>query len=118
MAAPNLLGTTAVTGKTALATLSTVTGNVLVNLADSSTVGKINTVMLSNYTNATVTANVSINRSSVNYTLAGNIGVPAFSTLALVGKDTPIYLEEGDTVQANVSANSSISMTVSYELMS
>lgn len=118
MAAPNLLGTTSVTGKSTFITLSTVTGNILTNASSSNTVDKINTVVLSNYTATTVTANVLINRNSVGYFLAGNVSIPANSTLALVGKDTPIYLEEGDVLQANVSANSSVSMTVSYELMS
>ena len=48
MAAPNLLGTTTVTGKTALATLTTVTANVITNSSGSSTVDKLNSVVLGN----------------------------------------------------------------------
>ena len=118
MAAPNLLGTTTVTGKTALATLSTVTSNVITNASASGTVDKLNSIVLCNYTTSAVTANVMINRSATAYLLSGNISIPANSTLVLLGKDTSVYLEEGDVLQANVSTNSSVSISASYELMS
>jgi len=116
MAAPNLLGTTTVTGKTALATLSTVTSNVITNSSASSTVDKLNAIVLSNNTGTAVTANVMINRSSSVYYIGGNVAIPANSTLALLGKDTSVYLEEGDVLQANSSAT--VSIIASYELMS
>lgn len=118
MAAPNLLGSTSVTGKTALSALTTVTANVLTNSSGSSTVDKLNTILLSNYSNAAVTANVMINRSATTYYVAGVISIPANSTLSLIGKDTSLYLEEGDVLQANVSANTSVSMSTGYELIS
>ncbi len=118
MAAPNLLGTTTVTGKTALATLSTVTSNVITNGSSSNTVDKLNTIVLSNYSGSVVTANVMINRSATVYYVGGTVSIPANSTLVLLGKDTSLYLEEGDVLQANVSANTSVSMSASYELMS
>ena len=105
------------TGKTAQALLTTVTSNVITNSAASSTVDKLNNIILSNYTSSAVTANVMINRSSTLYYLGGNISVPGNSTLVLLGKDTAIYLEEGDVLQANVSANTSISMSASYEII-
>ena len=118
MAAPNLLGTTTVTGKTALATLTTVTSNVITNSSSSGTVDKLNNIILSNYTSSVIYANVMINRSASTYYIGGNVTIPANSTLVLLGKDTSVYLEEGDVLQANVSANSSISISASYELMS
>lgn len=118
MAAPNLLGTTTVTGKTALATLSTVTANVITNSSSSGTVSKLNSIALSNYSGSAITANVMINRSATVYYIGGTVSIPANSTLVLLGKDTSLYLEEGDVLQANVSANTSVSMSASYELMS
>lgn len=117
MAAPNLLGSTTVTGKTALATLSTVTSNVITNSSSSGTVDKLNSIVLSNYSTSPLTANVMINRSSTVYYVSGNIAIPANSTLVLLGKDTSLYLEEGDVLQANVSANTSVSVSASYELI-
>jgi len=116
MAAPNLLSTTLVNGKTQVSLLTTATANVITVASDS--VSKLNNIILSNSTGLAVTANVVINRSSVQYYLAGTISIPANSTLVLLGKDTTLYLEEGDVLQANVSANSSITMTASYELLS
>lgn len=118
MAAPNLLGTTTVTGKTALATLTTVTANVITNSSSSGTVDKLNSIVLSNYSSSAVSANVMINRSATVYYIGGTVSIPANSTLVLLGKDTSLYLEEGDVLQANVSANTSVSMSASYELMS
>jgi len=117
MAAPNLISATTITGKTALSQLTTVTANIITNAAASGTVVKLNTVTLSNYTANTVTSNVMINRSSTAYYISGTISVPANSTLVLLAKDTTTYLEEGDVLQANVSANTAISMSASYELV-
>ena len=118
MAAPNLIGATTITGKTAVVNLSTVTSNVITNSSSSGTVDKLNNITLSNYTSSTVGANVVINRSATVYYLGGNISIPANSTLTLLAKDTAIYLEEGDVMQANVTANSSVTITASYELIS
>ena len=115
MAAPNLLGTTTVTGKTALATLTTVTANVITNSSSSGTVDKLNSIVLSNYSGSAVTANVMINRSATTYFVGGNVSIPANSTLVLLAKDTQLYLEEGDVLQANASANTAVTITASYE---
>jgi hypothetical protein len=117
MAAPNLLTSTTVTGKTSLFQLTTVTGNVITNGSSSNAVVKLNDIVLSNYSASITTANVMINRSATAYYIGGTVAIPANSTLILLGKDTTLYLEEGDVLQANVSANSSVSMSASYELI-
>ena len=118
MSAPNLLTSSSVVGKTAYATLATTTANVITNAAGSNTCAKVENIILTNSTNATVTANVTANRSSTNYYLGGNIGIPGYSTLVLLGKDTSIYLEEGDTLQANASSSGAITLSIGYELIS
>jgi hypothetical protein len=117
MAAPNLLTSATVTGKTALSQLTTATVNVITNSSSSNTVVKLNDVVLSNYTASVVSANVMINRSGTTYYIGGVVTIPANSTLILLGKDTTLYLEEGDVLQANVSADTSVSMSASYELI-
>lgn len=117
MAAPNLLNASTITGKTALAALTTVTANIITNSTGSNTVDKIENIVLSNYTTSTVTANVMLNRSATLYYIGGNVSIPANSTLILLAKDSSIYLEEGDVIQANVSSNSAVSMASSYELI-
>ena len=113
-----MVNITSVTGRTTVAALTTITSNVITNSSGSSTVDKLNNVILSNYTGTSVSANVIINRGSTVYYLGGAIVVPPNSTLVLLGKDTSVYLEEGDVLQANASANSSINFTASYELIS
>jgi hypothetical protein len=117
MAAPNLISATTITGKTALSQLTTATANVITNAAASGTVVKLNTVALANYTGNAVSSNVMINRSSITYYLGGSVVIPANSTLVLLAKDTTTYLEEGDVLQANVTSNTSVSMSASYELI-
>ena len=118
MAAPNIVDLTTITGKTAVANVTTVSANVITNAASSNTVLKINNVILSNYSSATATGNVIINRSGTNYYLGGSIAIPPTSTLVLVGKDMAFYMEEGDVLQAFTSANSSVSLVASYEIIS
>ena len=118
MAAPNIVNVTSIYGQTTVSNLTTVTSNVITNAAASNQVYKINNIMLSNYSNAAVGANVIINRSGTNYYLGGSVSVPSFSTLVLIGKDTSFYLLEGDVIQANVTANTSLTLTSSYEQIS
>lgn len=116
MAAPNIVNVSSITGKTAVATLATSTTNIIT--CGTNTVSKLNTVIISNSTNSAVTANVMINRSTVPYLLGGTVTVPAYSTLVLLGKDTSIYLEEGDVIQANASVAAGVNFTASYEIIS
>lgn len=118
MAAPNLLGSLSVTGKTAYGNVTTVYSNVIVNSANSNSSVKLDNLLLANRSGSTVTANVIVNRGGTVYYLGGAIGVPGNSTLVLLGKDTSLYLEEGDYLQANASANVSITVSAGYELIS
>jgi len=116
MAAPNIVNVTSVYGKTAVATLSTSTTNIVTNSSDSGTVLKINSLYISNYNSVAIAANVLFNRSSTTYSLAPGASVPAFSTLTVIGKDTAIYLEEGDILQANATSTSG-QVVCSYEII-
>ena len=118
MTAPNLLLTTSVYGKTTFANVTTVTSNVLQNAASSNTNFKINNILLTNTTGSNIGANIYVNRADTNYTLGGSLSIPATSVLVVLGKDTSFYLEEGDTIQMDCSANGSLQTTISYELIS
>jgi hypothetical protein len=117
MAAPNILNLNSITGKTATANVTTSYSNVIVNAASSSTLVKINNILLSNYTANAAVANIVLTRSGVNNYLGGSISVPGQSVLILIGKDTSFYLEEGDYLQANTSTNNSINLTSGYEIL-
>jgi hypothetical protein len=115
MAAPNMANVTTMFGTTAVLAANTVLSNVAVNASASGNVFKVNSITVANYSNAAVTSNVVIQRSSVNYFIAGNISVPAFGTLVVTGKDTMFYMLEADQLMANVSANTTSHVIASYE---
>ena len=117
MSNPNIVNVSTIYGKTALAALTTTTANVITNASGSNTIVKVEDILLTNYTSSAVGANIVINRSATTYYLGGNVSIPANSTLILLAKDSMVYLEEGDVIQANVTANSSITFTSSYEII-
>ena len=49
------------------------------------------------------------------FELAHTVTVPADSTLIVLGKDAPIYLEEGHSIRASASAASDLQIVISYE---
>lgn len=115
----NVANTVTITAKTAYASLTTVSANVISNAASSNQIYKINNIMVSNYTATNQSCNVVVNRSATgNFNIAAGLVVPANSLLAILGKDISIYLEEGDTLQTSGSANSSLHLTSGYELLS
>lgn len=117
MAAPNLLGATTITGKTAVQAVGTSAASIVTNSAASGKVLKVNALYVSNVDgtdNADV--DVSILRSSTSYHVAKTITVPADATLDILSK--PIYLEEGDALQLLASAASDLEAVCSYEEIS
>ena len=52
-----------------------------------------------------------------NYHIAKLVTVPAGTTLVVLGKDSPIYLEESDKITAYASAASDGQIVISYEEM-
>lgn len=118
MANPNMANVVSILGKTAVAALTTITNNVITNATNSNTILKLESISIGNYSNTAVSANVTINRSSVNYYIAGALSVPSGTTLVVLAKDTTIYLEEGDVLQANSGSNGALSLVSSYEIIS
>ena len=56
-------------------------------------------------------------RGTSTYYIAGNMAVPANSTLVVTAKDVVIYMEEGDYLQANASSATAAQITCSYEVI-
>ena len=117
MAAPNIVNVTTIFGKTQYQQLTTSMANVITNGATSGNVLKVNDVLVANYTTSSIQTNVVIGRGSSVFYLAGNMAVPANSTLVVVAKDTAIYMEEGDYLQSNASSDTSGHISVSYEVI-
>lgn len=119
MAAPNIVGVTTITGKTAVLAATTSATAIVTNTAGSGKVLKINTLNIANI-NGTAAADITIDlfRSSVAYRLLFTVSVPADASLVAISKDTGIYLEEGDSLRLTASANTYLEGICSYEEIS
>lgn len=117
MAAPNLVNVSSILGKTMGAALGT-SANTDILTCPSDKVLKINSIIVANVDgtdNATVTVHFYDNSATARYNIAHTVTVPADSTLVVIGKDSPIYLEESDQIEAEASAASDLEMIISYE---
>lgn len=117
MAAPNIVNVVTITGKTALANVTTSFANLVVNTAASGKVFKVNALYVTNVDGSSAT-NVSIDlvRSGFAFSVANVLSVPATSTLDMFSKS--IYLEEGDFIQIKASANLDAHAVCSFEELS
>ena len=117
MAAPNLVNVTTIFGKTTGAALdTTTTTSLLANSASSGKVYKVNSIIVANV-DGTSAADVTVSfyNGSTDFHLAKTVTVPADSTLIVLGKDSPIYLEENHSIRGGASANSDLEIVISYE---
>ena len=127
MANPNIVSVTAITAGTLGWNLPT---GGLVNLIDpdSGYLLKINRIVVANVDGssaadvdvAIVTAsqtftNTTVTGADATTYLAKTISVPADASLVV--SDTPIYLREGDNLQAQASAAGDLDLTISVELI-
>ena len=119
MAAPNIVGVTTITGKTAVQAVTTSATAIVSNSAASGKVFKVNSLIVANVdgTNA-ADITVDVYRSTTPYRLANTISVPADASLVVISKESGIYLEEGDSIRCTASANSDLEAVCSYEEIS
>jgi uncharacterized protein YajQ (UPF0234 family) len=119
MAAPNIVNVADILGKTSVLDVTTTITAIVENSAASGEVYKINSLIVSNIdgTNA-CDVTVDLFRSSTSYKLASTITIPADATLVVISKETSIYLEEGDSLRVQASANSDLQAVSSYEVIS
>jgi len=104
MAQPNIVSVGTIYGNTAVAAVTNVSSNLVVNSVSSGQVLKINTLYISNIQAAgnTAVVSASVLRTGVEYRVASNVNLSANSTLDVISK--AIYLQEGDCLR--ISANS------------
>ena len=117
MAAPNILSATSIYGKQVGAALdTTTTTSLLANAASSNKLLKINSIIVANVDgSSSADATVSWYDGSTDYHLAKTVAVPADSTLVVIGKDAPIYLEENHSIRGGASANSDLEVLICYD---
>ena len=117
MAAPNIVNVSSIYGKTMGAALGTTAGADILSGAGDKLL-KINSIIVSNVdgtNNADVTVHFYDNSATARYNLAHTITVPADTTLVVLGKDSPIYLEESDQIEASAGTASDLEIIISYE---
>ena len=118
MANPNLVNVTSITGESVQAALTTtLTTEILAAASD--TLVKVNSIIIANIdgTNA-VDVSVFITKSGGSpIAIASTISVPADATLVVIDKNSALYLEEGDNLEAGASANSDATITVNFEIL-
>jgi hypothetical protein len=117
MAAPNIVGVTTITGKTAVLVVTTTPTAIVSNSAASGKVFKVNALYVSNIDGTTAAdVNIDLFRSSTAYRIAYTVAVPADATLDIISKS--IYLEEGDALRITASTNTRLEAVCSYEEIS
>jgi hypothetical protein len=117
MAAPNLVNVTSIYGKTVGAALGTTTTTDILTCAANKLL-KINSIIVSNIdgtNDASATVYFYDSSATTRYALAFTITVPADTTLVVIGKDSPIYLEESDQIEAGAGTASDLQIVISYE---
>jgi len=68
---------------------------------------------LSNKSSGTVTANVFLTRSAVDYSIISNAPIISGSTLVPIGGDQKVVLQAADVLKVTTSANSSLDVITS-----
>lgn len=119
MSAPNIVNVTAIYGKTAVQAIGVSPNAIVTNSTASGKVTKVGGLTVSNVDGTnTVDITVDLFRDGTAYRLAYLISVPPRSTLVVVGKDSPIYLEEGDSLRCTANYVSRAEAICSYEEIS
>jgi hypothetical protein len=124
MTAPNIVNVTTITGSTSTTALSSTSStSILSNAASSSTVVKVNNVIIANTsgTNActvTVSYNSAAAGAGSNSPLVSTVSVPANATLIALEKSTALYLPENTSLTVTAGTANVLQATVSYEIIS
>lgn len=117
MAAPNIVNVTSILGKSMGAALGTSANTDILTCA-SNKVLKINSIIVSNVdgTNQSdVTLTFYDNSAGARYHIAKGIPIQGASSLTIIGKDNPLYLEESDQIEGSASSASDLEIVISYE---
>lgn len=124
MAAPNIVNVATITGKTAVADLTTTAAtSIISNAASSGKVFKVNSLIVSNVdgsSNADITINY-YSAASLGGTatqICSTVSVPADSSLVVIDKSSSIYLEEDKSLGATAGSASDLKVICSYEEIS
>ena len=121
MAAPNIVGPTTITAKTAvLSSVTGATGTVLLsNAASSGKAFQVTSLYVSNVdgTNAadvTIKLHAEDDGAGTGRAICSTVSVPADATVVVVDKNAPLWLEEDRSIVVTPSASDDLEFVCSY----
>jgi hypothetical protein len=118
MANPNIVATTVITGNTSVLVVPASLSAIVTNASSSGKVYKVNLLMAANTSEGLdVDVQASLRRGGVDYFIAKIVAVPADGSLVLIGKENPIYLNEGDSLMMAAETSGSLHGICSYEII-
>lgn len=120
MAAPNIVNVSTIIGISTFLQPSTISPTVILsNAAASNKVFKVNNITASNEIGSLINVSVrlcnGVAGTGSSVSLGSTMTVPAGSSVVLVGKDNPFYLEEARSITVSCATTSGASFLVSYE---
>lgn len=118
MANPNIAAVTDIKGKMAYADLTTSSAEIVANGGGSNQIYKISSVAVSNKGSVSSGVTLQARRGGTDYSLATGITIPERTTVVLLDKNNPIYLEEGDSLRSQASTANTLVLAVTYETLS
>lgn len=99
MTTPNIVSTVYIEGKTDVLKLGSSLTAITTNASGSGRVYKINILQVANvWGTAAIDVAAAIRRGGTDYYLADVVAVPEDGSLVIIGKENPIYLNEGDSI--------------------
>lgn len=121
MAAPNIVGPTTITAKTAvLSSVTGATGTVLLsNAASSGKAFQVTSLYVANVdgTNAadvTIKLHAEDDGAGTGRAICSTVSVPADATVVVVDKNAPLWLEEDKSIVVTPSASDDLEFVCSY----
>lgn len=121
MAAPNIVGPTTITAKTAvLSSVTGATGTVLLsNAANSGKAFQVTTLYVANVdgssaADVTVKLHSEDDGAGTGRAICSTVSVPADATLVVIDKAGPIWLEEDRSIVVTPSASNDLEFVCSY----
>jgi hypothetical protein len=122
MSNPNLAAVTSILGNVGNVALTTSAQSLASNAASSSTILKVESIIVANSTASAVTVTVNIYSQAAlagtAYPIASGLSIPAYSQVPIVDKSTSFYLMENMSLGALAGSNSALTTTTTWEVMS
>jgi hypothetical protein len=116
MASPNIVSPTTITLKSFATTLSSTATALASCSADKSV--KVSSVAFSNLSNTACGVTLRFNNGSATNAICLSISLPTAASLLPVTRENPVYLQEGESIEALCSPSGAVDAVVSYEEIS